>query len=186
MKPFRAATHCAAGALAALVLAGCAPVRVTSFVDTGIDFSRYRTYAWESTAAWTGDPRLDNNPFFHDYLKSAVDAQLLARRIERSSYGMADMAIRYHASTTQQLSVSDGEAGNRPCAECRLQVYDAGTIVIDIVDGRTNRLLWRGWAEGGIDGVIDSQTLMEQRIDEAVARILEKLPGALGRMLSVS
>jgi len=37
-------------------------------------------------------------------------------------------------------------------------------------------LIWRGWAEGSIEGVIDNQTWMESRIDEAVAKILERLP----------
>ena len=55
-------------------------------------------------------------------------------------------------------------------------MFDAGTIVIDLIDARSRRLVWRGWAEGGIDGVVDDQASMEQRIDEAVARILEKFP----------
>jgi hypothetical protein len=58
-------------------------------------------------------------------------------------------------------------------------VYDAGTLLIDLVDARTNRLVWRGWAEGSVDGVIDNQEWMEARIDEAVTRILERLPRRL-------
>jgi hypothetical protein len=58
-------------------------------------------------------------------------------------------------------------------------VYEAGTIVVDLVDADTSRLVWRGWAEGSIDGAIDDQTFMEHRIDEAVARIMERLPRGL-------
>lgn len=185
MNPLRAATRCAA-ALAALVLASCAPLTVTSFVERGVDFSRYRSYDWDSGGTWTGDPRLDSNPFFHDYLKSAVESQLLARRLERTNYGMADLLVHYHASTSQELYISGGDERNGSCDECRLEVYDAGTILIDFVDGRTNKLVWRGWVEGSIEGVIDNQELMEQKIDTAVARILEKLPAGLARATSVS
>jgi Domain of unknown function (DUF4136) len=47
---------------------------------------------------------------------------------------------------------------------------------LDLVDAPTDTLVWRGWAEGSIQGAIDDQTLMEERIDEAVARILARLP----------
>ena len=72
-------------------------------------------------------------------------------------------------------------------ATCRARtanriVYDAGTIVVDLVDARTHRLVWRGWAEGSIDGVVDDQAWMEKRVDEAVARIMARLPRGMGRV----
>ena len=48
--------------------------------------------------------------------------------------------------------------------------------MLDLVDAPTSRLVWRGWAEGSIEGAIDDQKLMEERIDEAVAKILARLP----------
>ena len=47
---------------------------------------------------------------------------------------------------------------------------------IDLVDRRTNRLVWRGWAAGSIEGLIDDQAWLEKRIDETVARIMLRLP----------
>ena len=57
-----------------------------------------------------------------------------------------------------------------------LKVDHEGTWLIDLVDARTDQPVWRGWAKGAIDGVIDDQKWMEQRIDEAVALIMRKLP----------
>ena len=54
---------------------------------------------------------------------------------------------------------------------CRPFVDEAGTLLLDFIDTRTNRLAWRGWAEGGFDGAIDNQDWMEARIDDAVAKI---------------
>jgi hypothetical protein len=51
--------------------------------------------------------------------------------------------------------------------------------VLDFVDPATNKLVWRGWAEGSIDGVIDRQERMEEIIDLAVGRILERFPSGL-------
>ena len=63
------------------------------------------------------------------------------------------------------------------CDTCTPTVHDAGTLLIDLMDSRTEKLVWRGWAEGGLNNAIDSQDLMEARIDETVRRIIEKLPG---------
>jgi len=37
-------------------------------------------------------------------------------------------------------------------------------------------LLWRGWVEANVDGVVGNQHWMEAQIDEAVARIFDRLP----------
>ena len=64
MRPLRFASILAV-AWATLALAGCATMRVGSFVERGTNFTVYRTYAWASDAQLsTGDPRLDNNEFF--------------------------------------------------------------------------------------------------------------------------
>ena len=55
-------------------------------------------------------------------------------------------------------------------------IRGAGTLFIDLVDRRTNRLVWRGWAAGSIEGLIDDQAWLEKRIDETVARIMLRLP----------
>ncbi len=60
--------------------------------------------------------------------------------------------------------------------DCRPEVYDAGTLMVDFMDRRTNRLAWRGWAERSFDGVVDDQKWMEATIDKTVARILARLP----------
>lgn len=75
----------------------------------------------------------------------------------------------------------DREHGYCYADDCQAGVieYEAGTLVLDIVDARTNRVIWRGWAERGMDGVIDNQEWMEEEIDEVVTRILERLPRRL-------
>jgi hypothetical protein len=55
-------------------------------------------------------------------------------------------------------------------------VYEAGSLVIDLLDSRTDKLFWRGWINGVVGDAIDDQSRMEQRIDEAVARIFARFP----------
>jgi hypothetical protein len=170
----------AAVALGALALTGCASMDVRSFVERGADVTQYRTYNWgPADAQATGDPRLDNNPFFYERIQAGVEKQLRARGFEKTSAGTPDLLIHYHASVTQQINANGADQPYVSCDDCKAYVFDAGTILVDLVDARTHQLVWRGWAEGSIDGVIDDQAWMEKRIDEAVARILERLPRRL-------
>ena len=169
----------AVAAVAAIVLTGCAPMKVFWFPEPGVDFGAYRTYAWApAVPVATGDARLDNNPFFHDYLRRAVDRALVERGIEKAE-GAPDLLLHYHASVDQMIDLSGVDRYTGVDHDRLPEAYDAGTIVIDLIDARTTRLIWRGWAESSLDGVVDNQAWMEERIDDAVARVLAKLPHGL-------
>jgi hypothetical protein len=148
--------------LAALVLAGCATLQVNSYLDRRADFMRYHAYAWADRGTFsTGDPRLDNNRFFIQRVEEAVDMQLTALGLEKSSDGAADILIHVHTRADQRNDTD---------------VYEAGTLTIDVMDRRTGRLAWRGWAECSFEGVVENQAWMEATIDQAVDRILAQLP----------
>ena len=53
--------------------------------------------------------------------------------------------------------------------------YDQGTLVLDIVDGRSNELVWRGTAQARIDPS-NSPEERQRRINEAVRKILDRFP----------
>jgi hypothetical protein len=165
--------------IVALALAGCATLRVNSYLERGSDFSRYRSYAWAERGPFaTGDPRLDNNRFFSQRIEEAVDMQLAARGFEKTNPETADVLLHIHARLDQRVDAAALDPVDGRCIdnECRTEVYDAGTLMVDFMDRRTNRPAWRGWAERGFDGVIDNQKAMEATIDETVARILARLP----------
>jgi hypothetical protein len=169
--------RCAAVAIAALMLTGCASLTVRSYFAPEFNVTQYRTYNWgPPDAVATGDPRLDHNPFFRDRLQADVEKQLAHRGLEKTTSAAPDLLIHYHASVEQRVAIPAFDRENDNCRDCRPTIYEAGTLTIDFIDTRTSRLAWRGWAEGAVDGVIDNQDWMEQKIDEAVIRILARLP----------
>jgi hypothetical protein len=180
MDRLRRLGHTAAIATSVLMLTSCASMRVNSYLQRGTDLTRYHTYNWASDDRLsTGDPRLDNNSFFLERLQAAVENQLPTRGFEKITAGTPDVWLHFHANIDQRIDVNGADRQYGDCGDCAPSVYDAGTLTLDFVDARTNRLVWRGWAEGSLDGAIDNQDWMEQRIDEAVVRILAKLPGRL-------
>lgn len=179
MRTSRAQFGGFAALLALLVTIGCASLSVGSYVQRGIDLQRYHTFDWgPPDKVSTGDPRLDNNRFFDERVRMQIEKGLAQRGFEKTATSQPDLLVHYHANVTQEIEAGDLDRDSRYCddEDCRPFVYDAGSLVVDIIERGTNRLVWRGWAEGSIEGVIDSQEFMEQRIDAAVRRILSRLP----------
>ena len=168
-------------ALTALALAGCATMNVSSHIEPTANFVDYVTYDWGPPDNLpVGDPRLDNNPFFHDYLQGAVEKKMVAKGFERVVKGQpADLLIHYHASVNQKLDVYEVDNRYGYCyGNCEPQVvdYELGTLVIDIVDAKTNKVVWRGWAQDAMNGIIDNQQRLEKQVDEEVTRMMRLLP----------
>ena len=167
-----------------LAVTGCATMLVSSHVQRNVDFAQYRTYDWGPPDALpTGDPRLDDNPFFNDHMQGAVEKQLAARGLLLSSAGTPDLLIHYHASVNRRIDVDrvDREYGYCYGEDCVGGVveYEAGTLILDVVDRRTNRVVWRGWAQDSFDGVIDNSDRLERVITRAVAQMLARFPAPL-------
>ena len=173
----------AALAIAALAATGCAAaLTVSAHKDPTVDFTKYRTYEWAVRDALpANDPRLSDNPDFKDRLEGAVERQMAARGFEKAG-SAPDLLVHYHASTSNRIDVNRIDSDYGYCYEddCRVRVmeYEAGTVVIDMVDARTNRLVWRGWARGALDDMLDPDS-MARRLNDAVARMLTLLPPAL-------
>ena len=167
-------------AAAALMLSACATMNVSSYVERGVDFAQFRTWDWgPADALPIGDPRLDNNPFFKDYFEGAVEKQLAVRHFEKSTSGSPDLLIHYHANIGQRFDVNSVDRQNGYCyADCQPSVieYEQGTLVLDVVDTRTNRVVWRGWAQDSVEGVIDNQDRLARQLNEAVAKMMERFP----------
>jgi hypothetical protein len=167
-------------ALAALAIAGCATMTVSSHIERNVNFAEYVTYDWGPPDNLpVGDPRLDNNPFFTDYLMGAVEKQMAAKGFERALSGGADLLIHYHASVNQQLDVYEVDHRYGYCyGNCEPEIvnYEEGTLLIDLVDAKTNKVVWRGWAQDAMNGVIDNQDRLEEQVDEGVTRMMLLLP----------
>lgn len=166
--------------IAAVVAAGCATMTVSSHVERGVVFSDYVTYDWGPPDQYpVGDPRLDNNPFFKDHVMGAIEKQLERKGYERASSGDADLLIHYHASVNQKVDVYTADSQYGYCyANCQPQVVDfeQGTLVVDIVDTHTNKVVWRGWAQDVMNGIIDNQQRLEKQVDEGVGKMMLLLP----------
>jgi hypothetical protein len=166
--------------VATMTVAGCAAVTVSSHIERGANFAEYLTYDWGPPDNLpVGDPRLDNNPFFRDFILGAIEKRMAAKGFERAVSGQPDLLIHYHASVNQRVEVYETDHRYGYCyGDCQPQVvdYEQGTIVIDVVETATSKVVWRGWAQGAMNGVIDHQDRLEHRIDTSVTELMRLLP----------
>lgn len=170
----------AAAAVSTVAIAGCATMNVSSHIERAINFTQYRTYDWgPADALPTGDPRLDNNPFFHDYFQGSIEKQLARKGYTKSTASTPDLLFHYHASVNHRFEVYSRDQQYGYCYQnCEPQVidYQQGTLVLDVGDTKTKRVVWRGWAQDSVEGIIDNQERLERQISEAVTRMMARFP----------
>jgi uncharacterized protein DUF4136 len=176
-------------ALAALILAGCATRTVSSHIGLNADFAKYRTYDWgPADALPTGDARLDNNEFLRDYIQGAIERELASRRLRLVSND-PDLLIHWHTTVARELDV---EAHRREyhgnpnwqgsSHDPEIVEYETGTLLVDVVDARSNRLLWRGWARENYSGVIDNQERLRLTVVGAIADVMKRFPKPVSKV----
>ena len=175
----------ALAALSTLVVAGCASTSVSSHVRSGLDVSRYHSYDWgPADALPAGDPRLERDPFFQDHLRGEVEKAMTLRGFTWSAAGeRPDLLVHYHANISDRLDVDRLDTQRGYCGDGGCDVptvkYEAGTLVIDVIDARTHRLIWRGWAQSAVKDMLENQDTMARRITEAITRMFEEFPKPL-------
>ncbi len=164
-----------------LALAGCSTFKIRTDYDRTADFPALHTYGWRPAPPDpTGDPRFDNTSI-DAAVRAAIDRQLVAKGYTPSS-GAADFLVGYQAVIKSKVDVATvdrrygyrgGVAYGHPGLDTR--TYDEGTLLVDVIDPRTMKLLWRGSASGVVhpESSIEKR---EQRVNQAVADILKEFP----------
>jgi hypothetical protein len=164
----------------AATTASCATMTVSAHIERNIDFSEYVTYNWGARDNFpVGDPRLDNNQFFRDYLEGAIEKRMTAKGYELTKTGQPDLLLHYHASVNQKVDVYDADRSHgyyTGTTETSIVEFEQGTLIVDVVDAKTGRLMWRGWAQDSMTGIIDNQPRLEKQVEEGVTKMMALLP----------
>lgn len=146
-------------------ITGCTTIRVSQDYKPNITFTEMKTYAWKDVKQKrTGDVRIDN-PFNDERIRAAVDKALTGKGYVLSS-GHPDVHIAYSYNIRSKIgSSSNGPVigfgfgtGGRNSAigfgastGGDVSQYDEGQLVVDLTDGITNDLLWRGTSTSRVD-----------------------------------
>lgn len=149
--------HVRSVVLAAALLAGCSTLKVDLDYDPTRDFTAYHTYAWMPAPANDDNDTQIRNDLVEARIVNAVDTALAQKNLAKADSNSADVLVTYHINVEKRIDVQtiDTGFGYRPWwhwntsldTETVVREYKAGTLVLDIIDRKSNRLTWRAAAE---------------------------------------
>jgi hypothetical protein len=182
------------GLLFALLACGCSTMSITSYSSDTVDFSKLKTYSWMlGPPPVSGSPLIDQRPELERAAHEAIDQALAKRGYVKDTSGHPDFLVSYHATLNKKVSVQtlDQSSGYRPSyllggsgritpLEDRetigreyVDTFDEGTLIIDVVDPKTNQLIWRSTAKDEVN-FKKSPEHNKHKIEEAVDKMLDR------------
>lgn len=149
---------------------------VTFDFDRSTDFTRIRTYAWVRGTVL-------NDELNHHRIVGAIDAQLSQKGLVKlETTAKADVVVAYHATFDRDLQIngfSSGWGGYRFGASrtgtARAEEILVGTLVVDVVNAKTNTIVWRGIASKDID-VKASPEKRDRNINKTAEKLFKNYP----------
>ncbi len=165
----------AALAIAISTLAGCATTSVKTDYDHRADFTRYRTYAIRPGRLAIERMANPNDSLVRDRIHDALRQGLARRGLAAEPLGTADLIVTYGAGaeTKRELveTLGGGIEGNYGADNVWSRDVQQGTLVIDVLESGSDRLLWRSIAKG------ENQDFRSPEfIDRAVDKALSQFP----------
>ncbi|MEX1666095.1 DUF4136 domain-containing protein [Zhongshania arctica] len=188
-------------AFCVMILTACSGVPVSTDYSQDFDFSKVSSYAWLLPAK-PMNTEVDND-LVRERVVDAVDAQFTAKGLARAAdAAKASVLVTYQLGQEDKIAIDNfgswhTQFGYYPCYRCgyrpgfgyfgHSQFYDndlwvrnykESTLMIDIIDPNTKRLLWRGITKRAMPTL---ETPEERRLYvlETVSAILAEFPPRL-------
>lgn len=161
------------------LISGCATMQIRSDFDPKANFTELKTYDWSASPKTNQeDPRI-NYSLLDTRVKNAVNAQLGLKGYERKGAEAPDFYVNYYVTTKDKVEFRTynsnyGTYWGGPGSVEAYQ-YVEGMLILDVLQPDGKSVLWRGWAEAEID-LDATPERREKRINEAVAKILDRFP----------
>jgi hypothetical protein len=143
--------------------------------DRAVNFSQYKTYSWEKVST--------PDPLWVDRIKSAVDADMTAKGFTQVPSD-GDISLVAVEATKNEKTLNTfyngfgggwrwGGFGGMGDATTTTDTYQVGTLVLDMFDTQTKKLLWRGSASDTLSDKTDKNI---KNLDKGVQKMLKHFP----------
>ena len=159
--------------IAALFATASFAQQVKTDYDRSADFSQYKTYSWEKVQT--------QDPLLVDRIKEAVNTDLTAKGLTPVDSG-GDIAIVAIEMTKNQHTLNtfyDGFGGGWRWgggfgdATTTVDNYKVGTLVVDLFDAKTKKIIWRGSSS---DTLSDKSDKNIKNLDKGVQKMFDHFP----------
>ncbi|MFK0571003.1 DUF4136 domain-containing protein [Endozoicomonas sp.] len=169
-----------------VVLTGCATQKVDWDYDTERSLGGMKSYRWIEPASESKQMGYHFEALMDKRVHSAVDGVLESQGFQRidSEKEAVDFLVNYIASQKtrreeRQVTTSFGYGfspwGLGVSTDSRVQEYEEGSLIIDIIDPETKNVVWRGRSRARIQEDLSPEQ-RTVKINQAVDHILEGFP----------
>jgi Domain of unknown function (DUF4136) len=152
--------------------------QVKTDYDRSANFGQYKTYSWEKVQT--------QDQLWVDRIKAAVNTALAAKGLTPVESG-GDIAIIAIEMTKNQQTLNTfydgfgggwgwrrgGGLGGFGDATTTTENYKVGTLVVDLFDAHTKKLIWRGSAS---DTLSDKSDKNIKNLDKGVQKMFDHFP----------
>jgi Domain of unknown function (DUF4136) len=175
----------------ALISFGCEPsLKVSSDFDKSADFTRYKTFSLYKAENINEQISQLNQ----DRIKNAIRSEMVKKGFQETN-SSPDLLVNPVAIFKDKVAVSSttnyygyggvyrpyyysGFGGGYGTTSYNVDHYKDGSLIIDIVDAATEKLLWQGIGNREIDGPVKDP---DTRIPQAIASIMADFPPGMGK-----
>jgi len=171
----------------ALLCVACAPYNVRYDYDSRTDYAAFKTFDWyaSSRVGRVKDAKVED-PIMDRRVAAAVEQELTARGFRREAAADPDFLVTYYPIYQEKKyrtaqHIGWGGWGFRPfgigfsTTTSQLHTYKEGTIVLEILDFKTNQLVWKAAAEGALTELRTPEDA-DEVVNRAVKQMLERFP----------
>jgi hypothetical protein len=152
------------------------PVSVKTDYDHSASFGKYHTYALDADSTGL-------KPTTAAALQQALRSSLAARGLKETSTGRADLYIVPIVFTRQKLNVMPsggytywpsrygryGVGAMRMTVNADVTQYTEGSLVIDFVDSKTHKLVFRGLGQAAVGTTERNAAAIQAAVNKIVA-----------------
>ena len=154
-----------------VAVTGAYAQKVSIDSDPAASFGSYKTYAW---AKGTPSP----NPLGEQRIHDGVMAQLATKGLVQAS-GAPDLFVSTHMTAHEEKELVTSGFGYGPWwgsggyATASVHTYVKGTLLVDLYDAKTRKLVWRGTAVGTAS---DKPSKNTEKLNKALNKMFAKYP----------
>jgi len=151
--------------------------QVKTDYDRSADFSQYKTYSWEKVQT--------QDPLWVGRIKDAVNASLVAKGWTQVASGGQVAIVAIEMTKNQQTlnTFYDGFGGGWGWrrfggggfgdSTTTTENYKVGTLVVDLFDANSKKVIWRGSAS---DTLSDKSEKNIKNLDKGVQKMFDHFP----------
>ena len=166
----------------AVLFLGCSPIYTEHDFDPGADFASYQTFSWIDMSDVLPQNARQADPSFQKRIQDDINKELAEKGLSKQDND-GDLLVIYYLNAQEMTATGGTVYGVSDLyAQSRVGGGDStstdltqGMLTVDLVDGKTKNLVWRGSAENAMKEGITNKGVYDI-VDKAIKKIFEKYP----------